>query len=372
MRSKIEPPSESASAGWVVGAKTGSLSSGRSRPWRAKNPAQSQQPVGLVDPRVVEAQLPGEKVEHLGGHARLHLEAHHPGETLAGVQHLLHGLEQVVGLGLGDLLLGAAGHPKGVVTHDVHAGEEGGQVGGDDLLHGHQPPLGPHFEEPGEQRGHLDSGEAALAGCRIVEGHRQVHRKVGDEGEGVGGVEAERGEHGVDVPLEHLVGGVALLLLQVLPGGQVDAVLGQAGDDLVGHQALGATGQGQAAAPDGGQQGRRAGGTGHLAHPGGHLFSQRGHAHLEELVEVRGDDGDELHPLQQGDVGVLGNGEHPLLEVEERQLTVGVAGVHGGWRGHRHGTGRPGALPGTYPSSRAVILARRRRWRSSPVKRAAR
>ena len=43
---------------------------------------------------------------------------------------------------------------------------------------------------------------------------------------------------------------------------------------------------------------------------------QRGHADHEELVEVRAEDCEELHPLEQGHAGVLRLLEHAAVELE--------------------------------------------------------
>ena len=66
------------------------------------------------------------------------------------------------------------------------------------------------------------------------------------------------------------------------------------------------------------------------ADAGLHLLAQSGHPDLEELVEVGREDGEELGPLEQGGGGVLGEREHPLVEVEPGQLAVeqSVGSVH--------------------------------------------
>ena len=66
------------------------------------------------------------------------------------------------------------------------------------------------------------------------------------------------------------------------------------------------------------------------AHVGAAL--QPGDAHHVELVEVAGEDGEELHPLQQRLPAVLGQREHPLVEGEPGQLAVAepVVGQVGG------------------------------------------
>ena len=61
------------------------------------------------------------------------------------------------------------------------------------------------------------------------------------------------------------------------------------------------------------------------AHPGGDLVLQRGDPDLVELVEQLGEDGEELHPLQQRLPVVLGQVEQPRPEVEPRLLAVGEA-----------------------------------------------
>ena len=65
-------------------------------------------------------------------------------------------------------------------------------------------------------------------------------------------------------------------------------------------------------------------GRGH-AEPGGHLLLQAGHPHLEELVEVLAEDGEELGPLEERHRLVGRQGQHPLVEVEPGQLPVQVA-----------------------------------------------
>ena len=63
------------------------------------------------------------------------------------------------------------------------------------------------------------------------------------------------------------------------------------------------------------------------AHAGRELLLQARDADLEELVEVRAEDREELRPLEQRSVGVLGEREHARVEVEPRQLAVEVARV---------------------------------------------
>src|SRR3712207_8029033 len=63
---------------------------------------------------------------------------------------------------------------------------------------------------------------------------------------------------------------------------------------------------------------------------------QAGDADHVELVEVAGEDRQELHPLQQGEGVVLRQLEHAGVEVQPRQLAVDVpvGGGAGAGRGH--------------------------------------
>ena len=53
-----------------------------------------------------------------------------------------------------------------------------------------------------------------------------------------------------------------------------------------------------------------------------HAALEPGHAHHEELVEVRADDRKELDPLEQRYGRILGLFEDPAIELEPRQLAV--------------------------------------------------
>ena len=57
-------------------------------------------------------------------------------------------------------------------------------------------------------------------------------------------------------------------------------------------------------------------------HPGGDPSLESGDPHHEELVEVGGEDRQEAHPLQQREAGVLGELEHPAVEVQPGDLAV--------------------------------------------------
>ena len=62
--------------------------------------------------------------------------------------------------------------------------------------------------------------------------------------------------------------------------------------------------------------------SGQLRQAGVELLHEARDPHLEELVEVLAEDGEELGPLEQRQVRVLGQGEHAVVEVEPRELAV--------------------------------------------------
>ena len=107
------------------------------------------------------------------------------------------------------------------------------------------------------------------------------------------------------------------------------------------------------------------------AHPRRHLVVEAGHPHLEELVEQVGEDGQELDPLEQGHLGVVGEVEQAGPEVQPRQLPVGEPLVaEGGDVRRRRSAARPrppavGASGAAAPPGRTGRRARCRSWKSA-------
>ena len=205
-------------------------------------------------------------------------------------------------------------------------GEQLVEVRGDHLLQGHEALAIGHDHEPRQQVGHLHPCEPPLAGDRVAQEHRQVQREVRDVGERVAGVDGEGREHREDPLLEGLDEELLVVLVEVVPAGQADAVGRQGGDDLVEEEPLLALDErlDPLAHLDELLAGRAPVGRGD-ADPGRHLLLQTGDPDLEELVEVLAEDGQELGPLEERHGLVGRQGEHPLVEVEPGQLAVEVA-----------------------------------------------
>ena len=80
---------------------------------------------------------------------------------------------------------------------------------------------------------------------------------------------------------------------------------------------------------------------------GRHLVLEAGHPDLEELVETLGEDGQELHPLEQRLALVVGQVEESVGELEPGQLAVGepLRGLR-----QRHPVGHRGRASGPRPN----------------------
>ena len=169
-----------------------------------------------------------------------------------------------------------------------------------------------------------------VAGSRTID--REVERQVRDVRERVRGVDGERREHREDAVVEHACRGVrASSASSSSQLREADAGFLERGRDLLGeHRRPGGSHSSSTRARiarscstwsrpsgDGGAQARR------------ELLLEPGDPHLEELVEVLAEDREELGPLEQRERGVLGEREHPRVEVEPRELAVQVAGAVG-------------------------------------------
>ena len=172
--------------------------------------------------------------------------------------------------------------------------------------------------------GHLDPGEALHLVVGVAHQHGEVERQAGDVGERVRRVDGQRGEHREDLGLgstrpsrPRSSSSRASQRRMWMPSRlerRRDVVAEAAGvpvDELA--DALGQRGEHVAR--------RQAVGGGDLqAHVGPPL--QPGDAHHVELVEVAGEDREELQPLQQRLRRVLGQGEHARVERQPGQLAV--------------------------------------------------
>ena len=182
------------------------------------------------------------------------------------------------------------------------------------------------LHEARQHRGHLEPGELDLRRLRVAHPHRQVEREAGDVGEGVSRVDGQRHEHGEDLLGEDLIDACAVGVVEIGPGLHMDARLVERRLDEVVEGARVPVLQLEREAVDAREHVR-----GHAPRVGRHGEAghdaplKTGDAHHEELVEIRGEDREEVHALEQGNRRVLRELEHALIEVQPAQLAVEIA-----------------------------------------------
>ncbi len=310
----------------MAGRKAGYFSSARSRSVREKSPRRSSGPGSGEDLLLADVELGGQQLEHLRVDVVLDLQPHRGPTDLASQQLALEGDQQVLGVVLLDLHVLVAGHPEHVVLHHLHPGEQLIEVAGDHVLQRHEPTL-VELDEPGQHTRHLDPGELPDAGHRVLDQHGQVDRETGDVRERVRRVHRQRGEHREDALGEQLAHPVLLAVRELVPAQDLDPLRRQLGPDLLLEHPgvlldqLAGPGQDRLVHLARHQTADRAD-----RHPGRDPALQTGDADHEELVQVVGEDRQELGPLQQRHpLGVLGQLEHPVVERQPGELAVGEA-----------------------------------------------
>ncbi len=291
--------------------------------------AQVEHARDLEDVLGPEGQTASQDGAGLGRHGALDLEPHRLAEA-SPPELLLDGQQQIVRLVLLDGQVGVARDPEEVVLDDLHAREEGVEVGGDDLLH---EDVGAHadLDQARQHLGHLDAREVPLPGHRVADGHGQREREIADVGERVSGVDGQGRQDREDLVDEHPPQ-LEVALGPLVVADDADALVGQRlahlgeGEGLladeVEHLAARLREGLRGAAPVGSQ----------LRVPGLDLLLEAGHADLEELVEVAREDGQEADALEERVALVARLVQDARVEVEPRELTVDVRdGRRGRW-----------------------------------------
>jgi len=139
----------------------------------------------------------------------------------------------------------------------------------------------------------------------------------------VGGVDGERRQHREDQLGEEAFEMRSVVVGQFVPVGEPDAGDFERRGDLVGEDRGGTRHELFDEVTDGAQlvdEVEAVGGG--RPEPGRQLLHEPRDPHLEELVEVLAEDGEELRPLEQGQLGVLGQSEDPSVELQPRELAV--------------------------------------------------
>ncbi len=164
---------------------------------------------------------------------------------------------------------------------------------------------------------HRDDGTAKFAGRRVAEQSQQVESFVRQDGEGVRRVDRERGQRRQDVTVEAGRKFRARRLSQLFAGEHVDAVRGEGWQEFLLPAGLLGVDQGAGALQDFGEEllGRGMAG-------GFLLLHDAGDADLEELVEVRADDGQEADAFEERDGFVFGEFEDSTVETKPAEFAI--------------------------------------------------
>ena len=289
----------------------------------APEPAEVEGPVDHGDRGFVDLELALQDLVHRVGHGGVDLEPHHAPELRAAVQHLLDRFQEIFVFVL-ELEVGVAGDAERMVRDDVHPGEQTVEVRGDDLLDRHEPGVVGERDEAGQDRRHLHAREAVFAGLRIAarppRGSATGSRCTGTgcagstaSGVSTGNIWASNtaassarsagpssSQLAKRMPASSSAGATSLLNDAGVAGDELVGVRPDRAELLAGVEAVGRAG----------------------ADAGVELLLEARDADLEVLVEVLGEDGEELGPLEQRLLRVLREREHPRVEVEPRELSV--------------------------------------------------
>ena len=289
---------------------------------------EGREALALVEVLRGQLQLVQQGRQDVGRQVAVVLQAH-GGAEAALPQALFDAGEQVVGAARG-LQDRVARDPNRMARQDVVTVVDAGQVHPHHVFEQHEHiPAGRigHSDEAGQHLARdVDDGQRAVrqrGRRRRPDGRHEAQRTVAEVREGMARIDGQRRQHGQERPAE-VVPEEALLLLACLLGAEEhDAFRGEQRLDLLEEAAVLLLHQLVHAVGDGGQRladrepvrPRRL-----IAGPDAPL--QRRHADHEGLVQVRAEDGEELHPLKQGHARVLRLLEYAPVELEPRQLTI--------------------------------------------------
>ena len=323
-RGPPRPSPSRTSSGGADGWKGGGLRSGRSSSTRLHRSAWPSGPPSRWTCCARQLELARQKVDERGRHPAIHLQPHGRREAQP-LQLGLERAEEVLGGVVVELEVAGARHPERVRGDDLHAREQERQVGGDDA-----PPAARRCVSSPAATNRSRSGGTFTRAKRIRRsaGSRSQTARLSDRfemyGNGCPGSTASGVRTGKTRSTKVAVELRARVLRELVPAQDADAGARQARLEVAGEVPRVAHGQRVGPLGDEPQLRRGVQPVGReerRARPSS-CRRRRGDADLVELVEVAGEDRGELHPLEQGQLGVLGQRQHPLVEVEPRQLAV--------------------------------------------------
>ena len=246
----------------------------------------------------------------------------------AVVQLVLDRLEQVRRLLLVNVELAVARHPERPVTQQPGAREQIRQVMPD------QPVQMDVILAPIRARQLHDAWQVArylhhrhllehLLVARHLQPHHQVQRLVQQLRERMRRVNRQRRQHRADLRVVVILHPGQIRRLQLRHLQQPDAVRRQGRQQLAAPAAVLLLDHAPHPLDDGAERLGR----GQPVHRALHylafdLLLDPGHAHLEELIQVRADDAEELHPLQQRVFRVQRLLQHAMIKLQPAQFPI--------------------------------------------------
>ncbi len=284
--------------------------------------------VGGEDLRGVELEVDAQPLGDVRVGAGLDLQAH--GVALAAVVQLgAHALQHGARLFLLQVEVAVAGDAEGRAGEHGVAAEHGLSLRLDEVMEKDEAMFAGgrgQCDQARQRTRHGDDAKLGLrdaqsAGALAAQKQSEAERFVQHTREGVRRVDRDRGEQRVDLGLVEVQGMRTRCLIEFVPLENVDLLFGQRGDQKI--------------VPAGvlrGDEGLQVGAEPLEAHIRRqtlvllmrrrlplavfNALQQAGEADLDELIQVAGGDGEELHTLQQGIRRVLRLLQHALVEGE--------------------------------------------------------
>ncbi len=179
------------------------------------------------------------------------------------------------------------------------------------------------LQEARQALGSLHAGEPLLPGLRVADEDAEAEREARDIRKRLAGPDRERGEHRIDVAVEAHGERLELGLVELGGPRDHDPLLGKRRPELAGPEArLGGRERRYPLLDLDENLFRQTPVRRANAEAGLVLADEAGHAHHEELVQVRREDRAELDALEERDGRVGRELEHPRVELEPRELAV--------------------------------------------------
>ena len=291
----------------------------------AHSPVRSSIPRDVVAIGLAETEPAQQEVAGVGRHRPLDLEPDGLAEP-PPAKLFLDREQKVVGLVLLDREVGVAGHPEEVVLLDLHAREQRVEVGLDDLVDEDEA-MRLDLHEAGQDLRDLDPREPTFAGLRVAQpdGDRQGQRR--DVREWMAWVHRERREDRKDL-VEEALAKCRMVFRDRRIVDELDALGGEGPPDVHEHRRM-LGDESEDALAGCGELLVGCAAVGRARDLAGlDLLAQAGDPDLEELIEIAGEDGQELDPLQEGIPGVARLVQDTVVEVQPGQLPVQVRERH--------------------------------------------